>query len=260
MTAPNHEQTRYYLHVGHQELTGAERRAVDEHLAVCAECRAYSTELASLQDTLSRVMGTRWNAIHRSVDIETRIKVLGRRKIMQRQMLQFTGSLASTAILVALVAAIVWVFQPGQLAFTPGSQPPAKATADLQPQHPVKRLFSGEIMLLGFTQSSKDSTTNLRFLWYTVKTPSHDYAAFVHVLSPEGNLLAQIDHPLMSGSRTSQWKPDEIAVDEYELNNQALPTGACTLRVGLYRPDTGERLLTDENRDAVDLNICEAGR
>lgn len=260
MTAPKHEPFRFYLHVGRRELTGEEHHALDEHLASCAECRAYSTELASLENMLTHVMGRRWNAVHPSVDVESKIQVLGRRKMMQRQMFQVAGSLGSTAILVALVIAIAWVLRPGQVAFTPASQPPVQASPELQPAHLVKRLYAGEIMLLGFTLSPKESTTNIELYWYALKTPAHDYAAFVHALNAEGNVLAQIDHPLMNGSRTGQWKPGEIVVDKYDLNNKVLPVGACILQVGLYRPDTGERLLTDENKDIVGLNICETGK
>lgn len=256
----NHEQIRYYLHIGRQELTGAECHALDEHLAVCVECRAYSTQLSSLQQSLSRVMATRWSGIHPSADIESKVKSRGGRILVQNRMLQFTSSLASAAMLVALIVAFSWVFRPAQFPFTAAGESPTNIKMHVQPEHPVQRLFAREIMLLGFALEPKDSTKNLKLFWFTVTAPTHDYAAFVHLFGSQGNLVAQIDHPSMGGRMTSQWKPDEIVVDEYELDAQLLSAGTCNVQVGLYRPETGERLLTDENADVVDLTICDTGK
>jgi hypothetical protein len=72
---------------------------------------------------------------------------------------------------------------------------------------------------------------------------------FVHVVDASGRLVAQGDGPPLGGAYpTSLWEPGELVEDEYVL-------GAASGRVliGLYRPDTGERLRTGDGRDAIEI-------
>jgi hypothetical protein len=41
---------------------------------------------------------------------------------------------------------------------------------------------------------------------------------------------------------TSRWQPDEIVIDRADLVLPALPPGTYTIRLGLYRMETLERL------------------
>jgi hypothetical protein len=67
----------------------------------------------------------------------------------------------------------------------------------------------------------------------------NNYTAFVHVLGPDGDLLAQADRVPAEGARpTTGWLPGEVIADAYDLPL----AGAAALRVGLYDAATGERL------------------
>jgi hypothetical protein len=64
------------------------------------------------------------------------------------------------------------------------------------------------------------------------------------LLDSAGNVAAQVDAVPLDGARPmTSWLPGEYLSDSYTL---ALPTGLAAgvyrLEVGLYRPETGERL------------------
>ncbi len=87
----------------------------------------------------------------------------------------------------------------------------------------------------------KSKTQNLKLIWQTNAIPPTDYTVFVHLLDPDDNLIAQADSPPANGAYpTSLWDPGEIIVDEHAIGD--LPPGHYTLQVGLYQPETGERL------------------
>jgi hypothetical protein len=67
---------------------------------------------------------------------------------------------------------------------------------------------------------------------------------FIHLMNNQGELVAQRDAlPLGGTVLTSQWSPDEVLTDPYTLALPPdLPQGDYQLEVGMYRPETGERL------------------
>ena len=74
-----------------------------------------------------------------------------------------------------------------------------------------------------------------------------DYSAFVHLVSPSGELISQADY-LLGGwlYPTSKWPDEYIATTPslFFVPPAAAP-GEYQLRAGVYHADTGERLLTD---------------
>jgi hypothetical protein len=80
--------------------------------------------------------------------------------------------------------------------------------------------------------------------WQAAETLPTDYAAFLHLVGPDGQIVAQTDSAPAGGSRpTSGWQPDEIVVDRHGLLLPAAGVpGEYQLRLGLYQPSTGERL------------------
>lgn len=61
MSDLSHERIRAYLQLGRTSLTLNERLAVNEHLRVCAECRAYAADLSELQASLTETLHQRWD-------------------------------------------------------------------------------------------------------------------------------------------------------------------------------------------------------
>jgi hypothetical protein len=91
-------------------------------------------------------------------------------------------------------------------------------------------------------------------IWRAEGTAASSYHVFLHLLDPEGKLVAQSDGVPSNWTRpTTGWLPSEYVVDTRTL---AIPPGAragdYTLHTGLYIPD-GERLTAPDGRDAIVL-------
>jgi hypothetical protein len=80
--------------------------------------------------------------------------------------------------------------------------------------------------------------------WQAYGPIEEDYHIFVHLIGSDGQVVAQTDSPPVAGARpTSSWSPATKILDRHGLAlPDDLPPGRYELRVGLYRPSTGERL------------------
>lgn len=98
---------------------------------------------------------------------------------------------------------------------------------------------------------SPGEALNVTLFWQALQRPAADYTAFVHLLAPSGEIIAQRDsQPLRGTYPTSTWEPDEVVLDRYVIIiPAATPSGQYTLAVGLYDAATGTRLqvLPDES-------------
>ena len=163
-----------------------------------------------------------------------------------------------------------WEWSPGQLVtdryllklapdFPPG---PADLTANLKGYGsatlgildviPVERLFtapapviasgiafSNTIALYGYALQPREKTS-LTLYWQALTSDLADYTVFVHVLDAAGQVVAQSDAQPRDGAYpTSLWAANEFISDTYTFD---LPPGAYPLELGLYLPETGERL------------------
>lgn len=88
------------------------------------------------------------------------------------------------------------------------------------------------------------SALPLRLVWATTAPLQEDYTVFVHLLGPDGQLVAQHDRQPEAGFYpTSGWVVDELVEDHYTLPLPAmLPPGTYRLVVGWYQPTTMTRL------------------
>ena len=89
----------------------------------------------------------------------------------------------------------------------------------------------------------------LEMQWQATKPISERYKVFVHLLSEGGQVVAQRDSEPVAGTcPTTEWQPGQLVADRYGLwlaagpSGQALPPGDYQIVVGLYHPETGERL------------------
>ncbi|GAB4429638.1 MAG: hypothetical protein Kow0031_10230 [Anaerolineae bacterium] len=138
-----------------------------------------------------------------------------------------------------------------------GGPPPGVTVAQAAPQKALNINFGDEIALLGYTwaaDSAGDGAPRLRLYWQARGQPAADYTVFVHVVGPDGALLAQADGPPAGGAYpTVLWDAGEIIADERPV--PLPPVDGALLRVGLYRPDSGERLPVEESPDgSVELD------
>lgn len=136
--------------------------------------------------------------------------------------------------------------------FTIGPPPaPPAITTDSQWQNGLR--------LRGYdalpAQLAPQAAFTVRLVWSTEAALTDDYTAFVHLVGPDGTLVAQNDRPPLAGFYpTSGWASDELVDDAYALTLPAtLPAGAYRLLVGWYQPATGERLRLPDNRDELQL-------
>ena len=109
--------------------------------------------------------------------------------------------------------------------------------------HMVQSAFNDEITLDGYRLSQATAkpgaTLCVELDWKALKTPAGDYTVYVHVIDPEGKLIAQNDMQPRNGfAPTSHWTVGAALADRHGVILPAsLPTGEYTIQVGLYRTD-----------------------
>jgi hypothetical protein len=89
----------------------------------------------------------------------------------------------------------------------------------------------------------------LQLFWAATQPMAADYTAFVHLVAPGGQVVAQVDHPpLHNFLPTSAWYPGQRVVDRYNLTlPPTLPAGDYVLYTGIYLPADGQRLPIRQN-------------
>jgi|YelNatPaOPRAMG01_1025707.scaffolds.fasta_scaffold19102_3 4-amino-4-deoxy-L-arabinose transferase-like glycosyltransferase len=107
-------------------------------------------------------------------------------------------------------------------------------------EHPVDILLGDEIRLRGYSIKPEAPSPGdfllLTLYWEALHPISHSYTVFVHLLSQDGRLVAQIDTPPVGGAfPTSEWVPGEEIVDHYAIQLPPdLPPGPYQLNAGMY--------------------------
>jgi 4-amino-4-deoxy-L-arabinose transferase-like glycosyltransferase len=115
------------------------------------------------------------------------------------------------------------------------------------------------IHLRGYTLLANDIRPGdilpLTLFWETDAPLTERYKVFIHLLGPDGQIVAQRDSEPGGGARlTTLWRPGVVIADNYGLAiPPATPPGEYTLRVGLYRLDGGQRLPVAQGGDAINL-------
>jgi uncharacterized membrane protein len=87
--------------------------------------------------------------------------------------------------------------------------------------------------------------TSVVLQWQATAPISRDYTVFVHLVAPDGTLVAQSDtRPTwVVHWPTDRWSPDQPVLDGHRISlSSDLPTGRYEVRVGLYYWETLERL------------------
>jgi len=116
-------------------------------------------------------------------------------------------------------------------------------------QYRLAATLGDGIDLLGYdlTPASVQPGQNLTVtLYWQAQAPGNGwFKVFTHLMGPGGTLLSQHDGlPAEGAAPTSQWLAGEVISDRHVIPVPAdAPGGECTLYVGMYSPDTGERLL-----------------
>ena len=96
----------------------------------------------------------------------------------------------------------------------------------------------------------------MSLFWRVEQSVGQNYSVFVHLLSPDGRLLAQHDDwPADAHRPTSVLPPGTVVRDVHYLDVPE-ETLDAVLRVGLYEGITGDRLLLQDGQETVTLPLC----
>ncbi len=115
----------------------------------------------------------------------------------------------------------------------------------IQPAIPLNADFGGELRLLGVDQFE---TGQIRSVWQVLAPTNEPRRFFLHAVDGEGLPLAQhdgLDAPAM------HWQSGDILVQVHTLDAEVPPT--AQLRLGVYDPQTGRRLLLPDGTDYLIL-------
>jgi 4-amino-4-deoxy-L-arabinose transferase-like glycosyltransferase len=107
---------------------------------------------------------------------------------------------------------------------------------------PLDATFADVIQLAGADLVRAGDAITVTLGWQALDAPPTALTAFVHLLGPDGALVAQSDATPGGGYATTQWAPGEAVVDVHRLPlPPALAPGSYRLVAGLYDPVTGQR-------------------
>lgn len=116
----------------------------------------------------------------------------------------------------------------------------------------VSYRFGDSIELVGFEMAPRrlrpGDTLVLTLYWRALHPTRGDYTVFTHILAPPQTIWGQEDRP--PTPPTSQWQPGGVYRETYNLKvNPETPPGFYEVEIGLYRPDTGERLRLENGQN-----------
>jgi hypothetical protein len=166
----------------------------------------------------------------------------------------FDSRFANVYLLLALVAAasaITYAYlRPPWLVDLPSPPLHAHSFGDQQ-----------QVALLDIQENCEGETVSLVAYWQLTRPGARDYTVFVHLLDDQEAMVAQADAPLQDeqGAGTSSWPRGYVVHQRYMTS---APGEVHQARVGLYDPETQQRLLLAAGGDSitVPLSSCEAVR
>jgi hypothetical protein len=137
----------------------------------------------------------------------------------------------------------------------------AKADTDPNPATPLWANFDGRIIFHGYSlPASPVSAGNqvpLTLVWQAQTASETDFAIFVQVRDTANNTVASADHqPYLGLVPTSTWPAGAVLQEVTWLDiPDDLPAGQYNIYVGLYHPDTLERLPLLQDRSGENALI-----
>lgn len=120
-------------------------------------------------------------------------------------------------------------------------------TAAVDPQ-PLPVQFDEGVSLLGYTLAQSwagaGEAINFTLLWQAREPMRDSFKVFTHLIDTTDIIWGQKDNlPVKNRRPTDSWLPGELIVDNYTIPvDPTVPPGRYILEVGMYSPDTGERL------------------
>lgn len=121
-------------------------------------------------------------------------------------------------------------------------------------EHPMTAELGGQVRFLGYNLESDfrpGDGLHLTLFWQALAEMNENYTVFTHLIDEKQNIWGQKDNQPVDGFYpTSQWEAGEIVRDQYDLTiSPEAPPGPYRIAVGMYRAETGERLIVE--RDSI---------
>lgn len=126
-------------------------------------------------------------------------------------------------------------------------------------------LLGEQIRLASYALSAQEITSGdvlqLQLTWQAERQPDANYTVFVQLLDSRDQVVAQRDAPPGGGDApTSDWQAgDEIVDNHGVLVPHGTAPGDYRLILGMYSPESGERLQVGE-QDYIDLGTVRVNR
>jgi len=271
MRALNHEQARYYLDIGREQLADPDQTRLDSHLADCAACRRYAEDSAAFQGRLVEMMHARWDGYSPDPAVKVRVQARLRQRIRPKQWFNFAASAAASAILVGMVVLLSWLAwqtrplptAPATPALAPTTVPqlPVPASGDW-PVLPGLATFGDTVKLLGFNLArdslNPDDMAEITLYWQ-LRPNTATYSVFLHLLDADQQIWSQVDRPLSEECQTTQGEfTPGLWAGCYALPVTA-PPGTYQLAVGIYDAADGQRLTTETGQVELALTTIQVG-
>ena len=127
----------------------------------------------------------------------------------------------------------------------------AASTFELASAHQAGVSFGDAITLRSYNIASGPlhggSKLGITLYWQALTRPTHDYTVFLHLIDPQGHIVAQVDtQPWRGRYPTSIWDAGEMVKDEYTLILPAgLDKGKYRVQIGLYEYPSMARLVSN---------------
>jgi mannosyltransferase len=110
----------------------------------------------------------------------------------------------------------------------------------------VEAWLGSAIQLYGYEMGEiAGGVLPISLYWLVSDTPEENYLVFIHLVNvSNGEIAGQADRIPLDGLRpTAGWRPDEVLRDDIALPvAQNLEPGEYAVNVGMYNPESGERL------------------
>lgn len=104
-------------------------------------------------------------------------------------------------------------------------------------------------LLLGYdvAPAREAAALDVTLYWFALRAVAANYKTFVHLLGPDGGVLAQHDGDPGGGfTPTSRWRSGELIADRHRVPlPSGLPAGEYGLKAGMYRPEPLRNLPLD---------------
>ncbi|MCB0165679.1 MAG: protein kinase [Anaerolineae bacterium] len=124
---------------------------------------------------------------------------------------------------------------------------------------PVGANLGGQIALDAYElprlQYRPGEAVTITFFWRAITPPTDDYNLFIHLTTPQGGIVSEIDTRPQNGSAlVSSWQVGQVIIDPYQLPiPDTTAAGDYEIRVGFYNPSTNTRLpISDPGRAEAD--------